>query len=78
MLKKAFHPKAMMYGANHNNITVVEIQGLYDFVSPIFPFLKRRTSPMFYNFNSTSGNAASVEWLKSPPMITTTQIIFNY
>ena len=37
MLKKAFHPKAMMYGANHNNITVVEIQGLYDFVSANIP-----------------------------------------
>lgn len=33
MLKIAFHPCAMMYGASGSNITVVEIQGLYNYLA---------------------------------------------
>ena len=32
-LKKAFHPKAMMYGVSAKAVTIVEIEGLYGFVS---------------------------------------------
>ena len=32
VLKKAFHPKAMMYGVNSKDTTIVEIEGLYAFV----------------------------------------------
>ena len=32
-LKKAFHSKAMMYGASAKAVTIVEIDGLYGFVA---------------------------------------------
>ena len=33
MLKMAFHPRAMMYGASGPNITITGIQGLYDYLA---------------------------------------------
>jgi len=32
-LKKAFHPEAMMYGASPKSVTIVKIEGLYDFIT---------------------------------------------
>jgi hypothetical protein len=65
MLKKAFHHKAMMYGANDNNITVVEIQGLYDFVSANTA-LSQTGEPRqcFITSVRHAGNAASVEMVE--------------
>jgi hypothetical protein len=40
MLKKAFHPKAMMYGANPGGNNIVDIDGLYGFVSSNEPVVK--------------------------------------
>ncbi len=37
MLKKAFHPRAMMYGAGPQNVTIVEIESLYSFVATSKP-----------------------------------------
>lgn len=33
LLQQAFHPKAMMYGANPGGANIVEIEGLYSHVS---------------------------------------------
>ena len=40
MLKKAFHPKAMMYGiSGDGNTTITEIEGLYSFL-PAYPLCR--------------------------------------
>jgi hypothetical protein len=33
LLRSAFHPKAMMYGCNGDNVTIVEIEGLFAYVA---------------------------------------------
>src|SRR5687767_13624660 len=33
LLRSAFHPQAMMYGCAGDNVTVVEIEGLYSYVA---------------------------------------------
>ena len=64
-LRKAFHPKAMMYGASANNVTVVEIEGLYGFVSANFPPPKSEDPHQCFITNiQYAGNAASVEMVE--------------
>ena len=64
-LRKAFHAKAMMYGTSNNNITVVEIDGLYQFVSANFPPPSSDDPYQCFITNiSYSGNAASVEMVE--------------
>lgn len=65
MLKKAFHQKAMMYGASPDNVTIVEIQGLYDFVSANTPLSKTgEPHQCFITSIQHAGNAASVEMIE--------------
>jgi hypothetical protein len=64
MLRKAFHPKAMMYGTSPDNVTIVEIEGLYYFVASHKPLSE--TGEPHYCFISSiqyAGNAASVEMI---------------
>ena len=52
----------MMYGASANNITIVEIVGLYDFVTANFPPSKAEDAHQcFITSIQYAGNAASVE-----------------
>ena len=62
MLKKAFHPKAMMYGASGESITITEIQGLYDYISSHEPTTKTgEPHQCFIASIQYAGNAAMVE-----------------
>jgi hypothetical protein len=62
MLKKAFHPRAMMYGASAKNVTVVEIQGLYDYIAANDPPTKTgEPHQCFISAIHYAGNAAMVE-----------------
>lgn len=64
-LRKAFHPKAMMYGASPNSVTIVEIEGLYGFVAANFPPLKSEDPHQCFITNiQYAGNAASVEMVE--------------
>jgi len=62
LLKKAFHPQAMMYGTSPNNITIIPIEGLYSFVETCTPPVKsgdpHRCSVISIK---QSGNMAAVE-----------------
>ena len=64
-LKKAFHPKAMMYGVSQKAITIVEIEGLYGFVSANNPPSKTG-EPHQCTITSIQhdGNAAAVEMIE--------------
>ena len=65
ILKKAFHPKAMMYGASQKAITIVEIEGLYGFVSANDPPSKTgEPHQCFITSIQHDGNAASVEMIE--------------
>lgn len=65
MLRKAFHPKAMMYGVSPNNVTIVEIEGLYGFVAANFPPPKSDDPHQCFITNiQFAGNAASVEMVE--------------
>jgi hypothetical protein len=62
MLKKAFHPKAMMYGASGQNVMMVEIQGLYDYIAAHEPPTKTgEPHQCFISSIQYAGNAALVE-----------------
>lgn len=64
-LKKAFHPKAMMYGISPKAATIVEIDGLYAFVSANEP--PSRTGEPHQCFITSiqhAGNAAAVEMIE--------------
>ncbi len=62
MLRKAFHPKAMMYGASPNNVTIVEIEGLFGFVAANTPPSKSgEPRQCFIKAIDYAGLAASVE-----------------
>jgi hypothetical protein len=64
-LRKAFHPKAMMYGASPNNVTIAEIEGLYGFVAANFPPPKSEDSHQCFITNiQYAGHAASVEMIE--------------
>jgi len=64
-LKKAFHPKAMMYGASAKATTIVEIEGLYGFVAANFPPPKSEDPHQCFITNiQYAGNAASVEMVE--------------
>ena len=65
MLRTAFHPKAMMYGANAKAITVVEIESLYGFVASNDPPSKTgEPRQCFITAINYAGNAASVEMVE--------------
>jgi len=58
LLKKAFHPQAMMYGPN----MIVPIQGLFDYVSAsTAPDKSGESHQCFITKIDCTGNAASVE-----------------
>jgi hypothetical protein len=65
-LKKAFHPKAMMYGISGGvNITITEIEGLYAFVSANNPPWKSGEPHQCFVTNiHYEGNAASAEMVE--------------
>ena len=64
-LKKAFHPKAMMYGVSQKAVTIVEIEGLYGFVSANDPPSKSgEPHQSFITSIRHDGNAASVEMIE--------------
>jgi len=64
-LKKAFHPKAMMYGVSPKAVTIVEIEGLYGFVSANNPPSKTgEPHQCFITSIQHDGNAASVEMVE--------------
>ena len=64
-LRKAFHPRAMMYGISPKAATIVEIDGLYGFVSANNPPAKTGEA---HQCTITSirhaGDAASVEMIE--------------
>lgn len=62
LLKKAFHPQAMMYGTSGENVTVTPIEGLYAFVEGHIP-PTRSGDPHQCSIVSVriAGNTASVE-----------------
>lgn len=64
-LRKAFHPKAMMYGVSGKVVTIVEIEGLFGFVAANFPPPKS-ADPHQCHITSIqyAGNAASVEMIE--------------
>ncbi|MFN2438322.1 MAG: nuclear transport factor 2 family protein, partial [Chitinophagaceae bacterium] len=62
LLRQAFHPKAMMYGASGDNITLVEIEGLYQYVAANeAPSKRDEPHQCFITAIDYAGNAASVE-----------------
>lgn len=64
-LKKAFHPRAMMYGVSSKAVTIVEIEGLYGFVSSNEPPSKTgEPHQCFITSIRYDGNAASVEMVE--------------
>ena len=64
-LRKAFHPKAMMYGISSKAVTIVEIEGLYSFVSSNNPPAKTGEPHQCFITNiQHAGNAASVEMVE--------------
>ncbi len=65
MLKKAFHSKAMMYGTSPDNVTIVEIEGLYNFVASQKPLSETgERHQCFISCIQYAGNAASVEMIE--------------
>ena len=64
-LKKAFHSKAMMYGVSQKAVTIVEIEGLYGFISANDPPSKTgEPHQCFITSIRHDGNAASVEMIE--------------
>lgn len=64
-LKKAFHPKAMMYGISPKAATIIEIDGLYGFVSANEPPSKTgEPHQCFITSIQHAGNAAAVEMVE--------------
>jgi len=65
MLRKAFHPKAMMYGTSSNNVTIVEIEGLYNFIQANPPLSESgETHECFITGIRYDGYAAFVEMVE--------------
>ena len=65
ILREAFHPKAMMYGSSTKAVTIVEIEGLYQFVAANFPPPKAEDPHQcFIASIQYAGNAASVEMIE--------------
>ena len=65
LLRKAFHPKAMMYGFVPSDLMITEIQGLFDYVAAV-PAPAKSGEPHKYSITKIDfgGNAASVEMLQ--------------
>lgn len=62
LLRKAFHPQAMMYGAGGGNVTITPIEGLYAFVEGNEAPAKRNEPHQCYiTAIDYAGNAAFVE-----------------
>lgn len=62
LLKKAFHPQAMMYGTSGENVTVTPIEGLYAFVEANVPPARSGDLHQCAIVSTrVSGNTASVE-----------------
>lgn len=65
LLRSAFHPKAMMYGAGGEDIVIVEIEGLYAFVAANeSPSKTGEAHKSFITHIHYAGNAASVEMVE--------------
>jgi Putative lumazine-binding len=66
MIKKAFHPKAMMYGTSPGNVTIIEIEGLYSYVDSKNP--PSKTGEPHQSIITSihfTGHAASVEMVET-------------
>ena len=62
MLRNAFHPKAMMYGISAKTVTIVAIEGLFDFVAANTPISKTgEQHQCLITHIHYAGNAANVE-----------------
>lgn len=65
MMKKAFHPRAMMYGTSAKSVTVVEIEGLYAFAAANKPPSETgEPQQCFITSVRYAGHAASVEMIE--------------
>jgi hypothetical protein len=65
LLRSAFHPKAMMYGINGNDLAAVEIEGLYAYVaSQEAPAITGEQHRCVITNVDVDGLAASVEVLQ--------------
>ena len=65
ILKKAFHLKAMVYAVSSKAVTIVEIEGLYGFVSSNQPPSKTgQPHHCFITCIQYDGNAAAVEMVE--------------
>lgn len=65
LLRKAFHPRAMMYGTSANSVTIVEIEGLFSFVAAANPPSKTGEPQQCFIISIRySGNTASVEMVE--------------
>jgi hypothetical protein len=65
LLRTAFHPKAMMYGVSQKSATIIEIEGLYGFVSSNEPPSKTgEPHQCFITSITYAGGAAAVEMVE--------------
>lgn len=65
LLRSAFHPRAMMYGCSGNDITIVEIEGLFDYVAAqTAPAISGEQHRCFIRSVDVADNCASVEVLQ--------------
>jgi hypothetical protein len=65
ILRKAFRPKAMMYGTSPKAVAIAEIEGLYGYVAANTPPSKTgEPHQCFITSIQHAGNAASVEMVE--------------
>ncbi len=65
MLRKTFHPQAMMYGASAANVTILKIEGLYTYVAANdAPAKTSEPHQCFIKTFSYAGNAACIEMVE--------------
>lgn len=65
LLKKAFHPRAMLYGVSQKAVTIAEIEGLYAFVASHEPPSKTgEPHNCFITSIRYDGSAAAVEMVE--------------
>lgn len=66
LMKKAFHPKAMMFGTSPGHVTIVEIEGLYSYIASKKPLSE--TGEAHYAVITDiryAGHAATVEMVET-------------
>lgn len=64
-MRKAFHPRAMMYGTSPNSVTIVEIEGLYSFAAANnSPSKTGEPQQCFITSIRYAGNTASIEMVE--------------